>query len=180
MEDGNLIPQEKSSHTVTIFIVVVLLIVGVLYFTNTKETNNTNNQDNSAPTVEQVKSALLKDSTYIESNTASSKTIENKALPEDLRIFLSADATNLLIRQAENSEGKAVYTISFAVNVPIRTYHQQTLSSIQAEGEFNIIKASRTSVFAFIEAENTKYSLRISETQTSESTTDILIEAQTK
>ncbi len=178
MENSNTDSQSGNSQITVTIVVIILLVVGISYF---KNSNLGQNQNNNPSTLEEAKSALLQTSSFPEPEINSPQTINDASLPKDLRGLLDSNATNVLIQQAKNEEGKNVFMISFAVESPLLTYHQQTLSALGGkDAKFTIAKSSRTSVFALIEAENAVYSLRISETKVSETITDILIEAQTK
>ncbi len=171
MENENLVEPKKSSRSLVGFLLVII-IIGIVYivFLNKKE---------SAPTLEQEKSVLLKTSEFPYTKVSDFQVIEMSSLPEDLKVLVNPDVKNIFIQKGAGETGKLVYKIRFPVNQSLVDYYKQSLELL-LDKSWVVSQATRSNTFAVMEANNTKYLLRFSDSVISETTTDVLIEVQTK
>jgi hypothetical protein len=114
------------------------------------------------PTVENTEKALLRRATLVFPNITSSTIITVKQIPKNLLTFLkNTKNENFKIVHYEN--GKTGYLLDFEVDLPLADVYRTYVFYLENETRWQILYRERANLFAFIEAENENYKIRISQ-----------------
>jgi hypothetical protein len=137
----------------------------VFFFRKKPQENESVKIEPPPPTVENTEKALLKKAILVFPNITSSAIITIKQVPKSLLPFLKVlKNENFKMVYYENS--KTGYLLDFEVDLPLTDVYQNYVSyleNLENETRWQILYRQRANLFAFIEAENENFKIRISQ-----------------